>query len=370
VETLRRPDLTDLLVRLGLRTLGDLAALPRADLAARFGPEGERAHRLASGLDEQPRGFRRPPPDLRVAAVLDPPATRVDVAAFAAKSLADGLAGRLAALGLACTRLRVEAATEREEALARVWRHEDGFGAAAMVERVRWQLEGWLASRPGAIARLALVPDEVVPGRGRQLGFWGEEREAAERAARGLARVQGLLGAEAVSTPGLRGGRGPADRVTRTLPLGAEPAPQPPRPPAPQRPVPPPAAPPPAAPPARGAARPQRAEGAAPWPGRVPAPAPAAVHPVPLPAELLDGEGAAVAVSGRGLLSARPARLWVRGAGWAAVTGWAGPWPLDERWWDPAARRRLARLQVLTADGAAYLLARSGGRWWVEATYD
>src|ERR687892_52214 len=55
VTALDRPDLADLLVRLGLRTLGDLAALPRADLAARFGPEGARASRLASGLDGQPR---------------------------------------------------------------------------------------------------------------------------------------------------------------------------------------------------------------------------------------------------------------------------------------------------------------------------
>src|SRR5918999_3285171 len=68
VAVLDRPDLADLLVRLGLRTLGDLAALPRADLATRFGPEGARASRLASGLDEQPRGARRLPPDLRVAA--------------------------------------------------------------------------------------------------------------------------------------------------------------------------------------------------------------------------------------------------------------------------------------------------------------
>src|SRR4029453_1799193 len=56
VTTLDRPDLADLLVRLGLRTLGDLAALPGADLAARFGPEGARAARLAAGLDEHPRG--------------------------------------------------------------------------------------------------------------------------------------------------------------------------------------------------------------------------------------------------------------------------------------------------------------------------
>src|SRR6266542_3342570 len=224
VEVLERPELTDLLIRLGLRTLGDMAA--------RFGPEGIRAHRLATGLDEHPRASRRPPPELGVAAELDPPVTRVDVAAFAAKSLADELVDRLEGLGLACTRLRIEVETEHGEMLARVWRHEPPArssrrGAAAdpravqvasIAERVRWQLDGWLtgsaASRPtGAITHLALMPDEAVAARGRQLGFWGEETEASRRAARALARVQGLLGPEAVRLVSLRGGRAPADRV-------------------------------------------------------------------------------------------------------------------------------------------------------------
>jgi len=352
VDTLERPDLADLLVRLGLRTLGDLAALPGVDLATRFGPEGSRAHRLASGLDEWPRAARRPPPDLRTVAELDPPAERVDVAAFAAKALADELVTRLERLGLACTRLRVEAETEHGETLTRVWRHDAGGGraAATMAERVRWQLDGWLAGgaagRPtGGLTRLALAPDEVVPDRGRQLGFWGEQTEAGERAARALARIQGLLGAEAVRTARLRGGRDPADRVT--YPTGpGDPAPGP----------------------AGGGAGP--AAGTSPWPGRVPDPAPAIVHRQPLPAEVVDAAGAGVTVDGRSLLSAPPSRLRVGDGGWEAIAAWAGPWPVDERWWDPGAHRRLVRLQVTTGEGAARLLKLTGGRWWVEATYD
>src|SRR5215213_4496277 len=190
MTTLDRPDLADLLVRLGLRTLGDLAALPGADLAARFGPEGA----------------RRPPTDLRVSAELAPPADRVDIAAFTAKALADELVARLDRLGLACTRLRIEAETDQAETLSRVWRYDPttllprlpsppdpvpcspsyggGGGprsrgpmdpparmAAVMAERVRWQLDGWLTGRtgspPGALTHLTLVPDEVVPHQGR-----------------------------------------------------------------------------------------------------------------------------------------------------------------------------------------------------------
>ena len=52
------------------------------------------------------------------------------------------------------------------------------------------------------------------------------------------------------------------------------------------------------------------------------------------------------------------------------VVAWAGPWPIEEHWWDLQSARRRARVQVVTADGAAYVLSLEGGDWWVEATYD
>ena len=54
VATLGDAELADLLVRLGIRTLGQLAALPAPSVLARFGPAGAVAHRLARGLDERP----------------------------------------------------------------------------------------------------------------------------------------------------------------------------------------------------------------------------------------------------------------------------------------------------------------------------
>jgi protein ImuB len=43
---------------------------------------------------------------------------------------------------------------------------------------------------------------------------------------------------------------------------------------------------------------------------------------------------------------------------------------VDERWWAPAEARRQVRFQVRLTDGRALLLARSAGRWAVEAVYD
>jgi protein ImuB len=490
-------DRADLLVRLGIRTLGDLAALPLPAVLARFGTEGATSCRRARGLDELPLAARTPPPDLAVTAELDPPVDRLETVAFLARSLAEELHLALATRGLAATRVLVEAETEHGEWLARRWRHDGGLTPAALAERVRWQIEGWLAGRPGpappaddgrpdvgasrspgdrhapktgdtgpgrtdigasgartdpsapktgavgpigangapgdpsatktgvtrpgrrtdigasgapgdpsapktgvtapgrhpdigangapgdphapktgvtgpgrtdigasgargdtsapkagadrptgGLVLLRLTPDEVGPDDGRQLGFWGGDRAAAERVARALARVQGVLGPESVMTAILTGGRGPYEQA-RLLPWGD------------------------ALPDASGTY--PFAEGAAaapPWPGRIPPPAPATVHPVPRPAEVFDAAGGAVTVTGRATVSAPPARLAVAGQPPADVVAWAGPWPVDERWWDPAAHRRRARSQVVTADGAAYLLVVERGRWAVEAAYD
>ena len=106
-----------------------------------------------------------------------------------------------------------------------------------------------------------------------------------------------------------------------------------------------------------------------PWPGQVPPPAPAVVLDQPVPALLTDIAGRSVGVTGAGVASSAPARLSVAGGPWAEVARWAGPWPSDERWWSPR-RRRQARMQVVTAGGAAHLLTRERGGWWLEATYD
>ena len=108
---------------------------------------------------------------------------------------------------------------------------------------------------------------------------------------------------------------------------------------------------------------------APPWPGRLPGPAPAVVHPSPLPATVVDADGVTLEVNGRGVLSAPPTSVTVTGRPAAEVTAWAGPWPLEERWWD-AGGRRCARLQVALADGTAHLLTREAGTWRVEATWD
>ncbi|TDB83339.1 DNA polymerase Y family protein [Actinomadura sp. KC216] len=337
LSVLDRPELADLLRRLGIKTLGDFAALPSGHVAGRFGADGALAHRLARGEEPRPLAPVKGAEDLTVRADFDPPAEQSERVVFAAKRLAGELHEALAAGGLACVRLEVAAGFADGHVLRRLWRH-DGLSALAVAERVRWQLSAWQASDSeqvwGGVAWLELAPDQLVPDEGRQEGLWGRT-SVTDRIARAADRIQALLGHHGITRPVLVGGRGPGERVVR-VPIGDLPPADVP-------------------------------EG--PWPGRVTGPAPAVVLAAPPDVEVADAAGEPVVVSARCEVSAPPAVLAVRGRP-AAITGWTGPWPADERWWDPGRSRRRARFQVTTDDGAAYLLAVEGGRWHIEAVYD
>jgi protein ImuB len=379
-----RGQLVDLLVRLGITTAGEFAALPADKVATRFGPDGVVMHQLAAGRAERGLSRRRIDADLSVEQSCDPPLDRVDTAAFAARALAARFHDRLAGAGLACTRLAITASTERGATLTRIWHCARPLTAAATADRLRWQLDGWLTGsahllarsaaaqmpgrpgapapgRPGAITRLRLEPVEAVGAGLIQYGLWGSDGQDDHRAGWAFARIQGLLGPEAVLTPALSGGRGPADRVTLV---------------------------------AWGEQKTPERDPAAPWPGALPAPSPsrlgrtggAAADPVgrgtAVTAQagrrirVTDPAGHEVHVTDRGLLTGTPAAADGR-----RVVSWAGPWLLDERWWAgagsgaagslvtaPAAQQ--ARMQVTTDAGPPVLLGYGPGGWHVEAVYD
>jgi protein ImuB len=119
----------------------------------------------------------------------------------------------------------------------------------------------------------------------------------------------------------------------------------------------------------RSTGRPAVREAPPPWPGRLPAPSPATVPPQPLLVALLDAAGQPVRLTAPDLLSAPPQHLAIDGGARRPVQGWAGPWPLRQRWWAPDAVDG-SRLQVALDDGTALLLLVREGRWWVIGIYD
>jgi protein ImuB len=180
-----------------------------------------------------------------------------------------------------------------------------------------------------------LTPETVDPVGAHERGIWGTGPDEGVHS--GLSRVQGMLGHEGVATAVATGGRMPADRQQRVA-WG-------------DRPV--------------LARDPRR-----PWPGAVPPPYPSTVYEIPREIRVEDVRGAPVSVTDRGVLSASPAVLVSPTGARRDLTAWAGPWPLEERWWDPSTARTAQRFQVVDASGEAWLLVLDARGWWAHGRYD
>ena len=162
---------------MGIRTIGQFAALSRTDVASRFGADAMSRTGSPAGADPRPVGAGTAAGSRRVMDC-DPPVDRVDAAAFAGRSLAGELHRSLEAAGVGCTRLAIHAVTANGEELQRVWRCAEPLTEDATADRVRWQLDGWLNRRTRATAHrpitmLRLQPVEVVSAAALQLPLWG-----------------------------------------------------------------------------------------------------------------------------------------------------------------------------------------------------
>ncbi|PPI73113.1 DNA polymerase [Rathayibacter rathayi] len=337
----RGDDLVALLRKLGVRTLGAFAALPREDVAARFGPNGARAHLLAAGAESATVVPRLPPERLDRAMDFEPPLDRIDQAAFAFRVPAEEFVAGLTRAHLVATAIRIEVVSERGEVSSRSWLHPRWFTPGDVLDRMRWQLQGSGAIDTGLgapISRLCVEPEAVDAIGNHEQGLWGTAPE--ERVHHGLSRVQSMLGHEAVMTASIGGGRALRDRQ-HLIPWGDR-EPEDARPPG------------------------------LPWPGSLPPPLPPTVFVEPVAVLVRGSRGEPVSVDERGALRSVPA-YFTPGTSQARLeplAGWAGPWPIDERWWDPGTSVRYDRFQVVDAAGVAWLLLCLDGVWAAEARYD
>ena len=99
--------LREMLTRWGVRTLGDLAALPAAAVASRLGPRGALLVRRARGEDETPFVSRVAPLDFEEVVEVDYGIEAIDPFLFVVRPLLERLMARLALRGLACGDLRI-----------------------------------------------------------------------------------------------------------------------------------------------------------------------------------------------------------------------------------------------------------------------
>lgn len=339
VHLLRNAPVTDLLGRLGVRTLGDFAALPHEDVRSRFGEQGARLHSLAAGSDSRPLAARAPSPELAREVEFESALNGSDQVAFATRQTADAVIDALGEISVVCTEVRIDLTDDNDAVHSRTWLHPTSFTPSDLVDRVRWQLEAWgteMSAHPvdearafGGIVSVRICPVAVDDAAHHHPGLFGSATD--ERLHHAVSRVQTLLGHRGVVVPNRSGGRWLSDRQTFT---------------------------------SWGERALLERDPQQPWPGSLPEPLPTEVFRPPFPISVRGRKGEALCIDDRGVLSAAPAFLDGN-----AIGSWAGPWPVHERRWDSAQARTGHRFQVVDAENRAWLIFYSGERWWAEGRY-
>lgn len=357
------PDLAAMLARWGLTTAGELARLPRQEVALRLGQEGVALHRLACG--EETVAFVPDPlrEVLREGVELDFPLGALEPFLFLASGILSRLERRLELRGDGFSEvlleLHLEGGGHRECRLKLVAPTRE---VPAVLALARLQLE---ASPPGApVEGVAAL---VKPGRVRlaQGSLFGPATPAPGKLSTALARLAALVGPDRVGAPAVPDTHRPGawdlapfapveDRGSWTVDRGRKGVGA-------------------ALAAARGrvgertdvvmgGGKPRPYDNAAPERvGRAPSPEP--LPPV-LRAFRPPRRAEVVAVGGR------PVVARVEGAG-GRVVGWAGPYRFVGVWWgdEPCAREEF---DVATEDGSLLRVYfdRLERRWFADGIYD
>ena len=187
-------DLAPALERLGIRTLGELAALPSGALADRFGEQGLRGRELAHGLDTALRP--RAPGELLVEEIELPEAVSGLQLQRALELLIDRLLTCPDRRDRALRTLRLGARfVERG-----TWRREVPLRQASVSrERLRLALVPRLDELPAPIEQLSLSVVAYGPPVADQLSFQRpDEQERRNRLAEALRQTRAAAGSESV----------------------------------------------------------------------------------------------------------------------------------------------------------------------------
>jgi len=326
--------------RWGLRTLGDLAALPSADLAARLGPDGVRWQRLARGEDPAPLVPAVPEERFEQSLDLEWPIEELEPLAFVLGRLLEPLEAHLERRGRGAAVLHVRLflvktsggahdVHERTLQLPTPIRDARTLRTLALLD---------LESHPpaGPVDRVVVAVDPT-PARIVQFSLITRPLPSPEQISTLMARLQALMGDTRCGSPVL---------IDSWKPGAFEMTPFAPR------------------------------EGNAAT--NSPAPLAAALrrfrHPVPARVRVADGKPSRVTIDRRGMDS-------------GGVKVCAGPWRTSGQWWRkrendgvPAAPARAVECggwdrdewDVTLTDGATYRLfrARDTEQWFVDGVLD
>lgn len=311
------PDVLAILRNWGLRTLGDLTALSKADITQRLGPRGLALWERAAGETERPLQLTAPGRDFSARLELEHEIEALEPLLFVLRRLVDRLVLDLANAGLAAAELTLVLGCSDEQVVERSFRLPEATTQAEIVfNMLHTYLESLRAESPIAKVELRITPSRPLT---RQQGLFDSALTDAHGFAETLARAVAIVGSGHVGTPQLQPSHKP-DAVTLVPPAAtvAE------------------------ADPVndfwlRGLSL-----------RRFRPPAPAKVE----------------------LAGCAPAFIWTE-AVQGAVCAVQGPWRLSGEWWEAGREWIREEWDVELAAGGVYrVLSLPDGRWYLEGEYD
>ena len=183
----------------GICSLGELAALPKDEVASRLGAAGQQLHAMARGLDPEPLMPRHPPPVFCEGMELEWPLVNLEPFVFVARGALERITRRMQGHGLGCERLGISLELEPDG------HHERSITLPAptrdvktLLTLVRLDLEAHPPNAPILAFTLIAHPDRP---REAQLSLFGPAALSPDKLATTVARLFSILGENRVGSP-------------------------------------------------------------------------------------------------------------------------------------------------------------------------
>ncbi|MFT3870341.1 MAG: DNA polymerase Y family protein [Nibricoccus sp.] len=309
-------ELAEVFAQWGLRTLGDLTALPRDEIIHRFGAEGLAFWNRATGDNSRPLKLATPPQDFSAKFEFEEPVETLEPLLFLLRRFLDRLTLELRVAQLVAVEIELALRLEDDTQYGRRFRLPEPTGEVEILFRtLHTHLESVQTASPIVALQLRLIPTRPLV---RQQGLFETGLRDPHGFAETLARVVAIVGSDRIGTPQLEDSYRP-DAVKLVPPLAVIP------------------------------------------------PAPdTAIHPPvglplrrfrpPLPVKLeFTGE--------------TPTYLWAEPFH-GAIDTILGPWRSNGDWWQPDRAWARTEWDIVLTDGGLYRLIQINEAFFIEGEYD
>ncbi|MCA9833631.1 MAG: hypothetical protein KC435_06790 [Thermomicrobiales bacterium] len=154
------PEMTGRMARLGLRTMGDLAAVPPARVAARFGPDGRMAWELASGIDKRMILPRKREDTLIEELEMPTPAVNRDVFLLGIKQLVSRAFSNAMLAGKQVRKVTLRALLENRRSWEKSLVMKEPYGQQMLIQTLELRLQS--LELPGPVEAITMQFSGIV----------------------------------------------------------------------------------------------------------------------------------------------------------------------------------------------------------------